>query len=213
MTLVVNEMFLSIQGESTYVGLPCAFVRLTGCNLRCSYCDTTYAFEEGTPMSLESILDSVRKTGVALVALTGGEPLLQPHLPNLAAMLLEAGHTVLVESNGSLDISRLPEKTVCILDMKCPGSGMCNRMDLHNLDLLRPQDELKFVLCDRNDYEWAKNQVKTWGNSGLGKILFSPALPVLPPRHLAEWILQDRLPVRFQYPLHRILWPDTARGT
>jgi len=212
MTLVVNEMFLSIQGESTYSGLPCAFVRLTGCNLRCSYCDSTYAFEEGTPMSLESILDSVRETGMDLVALTGGEPLLQPRLPDLAAMLLEAGHTVLVESNGSLDISLLPEKSVCILDMKGPGSGMCGRMNSQNLDLLRPQDELKFVLCDRNDYEWARKQVETCRTLGTVKILFSPAFPMLPPRHLAEWILQDRLPVRFQYPLHRILWPDTGRG-
>ncbi len=211
--LIVNEIFYSIQGESSLAGLPCTFIRLTGCNLRCTYCDTRYAYEEGVPRSIEEILSLIPRGG-DLVEVTGGEPLLQPATPRLVSSLLEEGFTVLVETNGSLDIGLLPDRCICILDVKCPGSGMSTRMDLENLRRLRPQDEVKFVVADRSDYLWAKRLLAAAPVPlrPPEKLLFTPVHDVLQPARLAEWILHDRLPVRLQVPLHRTLWPGETRG-
>ena len=212
MSLIVNEIFLSIQGESSFAGLPCAFIRLTGCNLRCSYCDTRYAYEEGKRMSIEDVLSALPSAHRGLVEVTGGEPLLQDACPELVDSLLKGGHTVLVETNGSRDIRCLPQDSVCILDIKCPESGMSDRMDLGNLHRLRPQDEVKFVIQSRDDYLWARQILETHPQPAPGKVLFSPAHKVLEPRALAEWILADGLEARIQLPLHRLLWPGVDRG-
>lgn len=212
MSLIVHEIFFSLQGESSFAGLPCTFVRLTGCNLRCSYCDTTYAYEEGQTLAVPVILDKVRTHRIPLVEVTGGEPLLQPDCPDLVLALLRQGHTVLVETNGSQDIRRLPEECICILDLKCPSSGMTDHMDFANLRALRKQDEVKFVLQNRQDYDWAKKILQEHPLPGPGRTLFSPAHPSLPARELADWILSDRLAVRLQIPMHRLLWPGATRG-
>ncbi len=212
MDVQVNEIFASIQGESTHAGRPCTFVRLTGCNLRCSYCDTQYAFHEGQWMSIDDILLRVASTGIPLVEVTGGEPLLQEHCPALLDALIRKGYEVLVETNGSLDIGLLPGKTVCILDMKCPSSGMTDRMDLDNLNRLRPQDEVKFVIETREDYLWARQLAGRMAPVAPHRLLFSPARRRIDPGSLADWILSDRLDVRLHIPLHPILWPEVSRG-
>jgi len=211
-SLIVNEIFYSIQGESSFAGLPCSFIRLTGCNLRCSYCDTCYAYEEGKRMSIEDVLSALPSAPRDLVEVTGGEPLLQDACPELVDRLLKKGHTVLVETNGSMDIRCLPRRTVCILDIKCPASGMSDRMDLANLHHLRPQDEVKFVIQGRDDYLWARQILETHPHPPPEKVLFSPAHNTLEPRELAEWILADGLLARIQLPLHRLLWPGAERG-
>jgi len=210
--LKVNEIFFSIQGESTFAGMPGTFVRLAGCNLRCTYCDTTYAFEEGHQTSIPDILSIVRSNGRGLVTVTGGEPLLQNECADLTQRLIQDGNTVLVETNGSMDIRCLPDESVCILDIKCPGSGMSQKMDYENLQNLRPQDELKFVIQSRADYLWARELLEGSPRPPAGKALFSPAHDTLEPRELAEWILADRLEARLQLPLHRLLWPTLERG-
>jgi 7-carboxy-7-deazaguanine synthase len=211
--LAVTEIFKSIQGESTWAGLPCTFVRLAGCNLRCAYCDTRYADEEGTRMSIRAILERCDALGCNLVEVTGGEPLAQPECPTLVTCLLESGYTVLVETNGTLPIASLPAEAVKIMDIKCPGSGMCDRMDASNLDAVSPRDEIKFVIGDRADYEWARD---TAARHNLTKrcsaVLFSPAFGTLEPDALASWILEDRLPVRLQIQLHKYIWPPGQRG-
>lgn len=212
MHLRVNEIFSSIQGESTYAGRPCTFVRLTGCNLRCSYCDTRYAFDEGTGMSVDEILGRVRAQGIPLVEVTGGEPLLQEACPTLLRALVDEGYEVLVETNGSLPIDALPEDAVCILDMKCPSSGMTSRMCWENLERLRPCDEVKFVIQTRDDYLWARGYAGRLAPHGPDRLLFSPARGGIDPARLADWILSDRLGIRLHVPLHSILWPDAARG-
>ena len=212
MKLLVNEIFFSIQGESTHAGLPCVFIRLTGCNLRCSYCDSPYAYTEGTWMSHQEILLAIRSRGKGLVEVTGGEPLLQESCPDLLEQMVQMDYTVLVETNGSRDIRSLPKKAVCILDMKCPSSGMNDRMLMENLEYLREKDELKFVLQTREDYDWARQCIQRSLRVSPGKVLFSPAHNLLESRRLAEWILQDRLPVRLHLPIHPILWPDKPRG-
>jgi len=212
MSLIVNEIFVSIQGESSFAGLPCLFIRLTGCNLRCSYCDTRYAYEEGKRMSIEDVLSTLPSAHRGLVEVTGGEPLLQDACPELVDNLLKRGHTVLVETNGSRDIRCLPQGSVCILDIKCPESGMSDRMDLGNLHHLRPQDEVKFVIQSRDDYLWARQTLETHPHPAPEKVLFSPAHKTLEPRALAEWILADGLEARIQLPMHRLLWPGVDRG-
>ena len=211
--LLVTELFASIQGESTRAGLPCAFVRLSGCNLRCSWCDTTYSYEEGTPMTLPDVLEQVRQWGLPLVEITGGEPLLQPLTPLLAALLLERGHTVLIETNGSMPIDVLPDKVIRILDIKCPESGMDTQMHWPNLELLTSQDEVKFVLASRTDYLWALDIIR---NTGLSRrcsaILLSPATGRLDPKDLAAWMMADRPTARLQLPLHKYIWPERQRG-
>lgn len=210
--LRVNEIFFSLQGESTYSGLPCAFVRLTGCDQRCRWCDTEYAFHAGEEMSIEEILEAVKKYDTRLVEITGGEPLLQREAFLLVRRLSEMGYRVLVETGGSQDISGLDKETVVVLDLKCPGSGMTGRILWRNLDLLKPDDQVKFVVADRADYEWARGVIRERGLADRCGILFSPVFEELPAKILAGWILKDHLPVRLQIQLHKLLWGADARG-
>ncbi|MFO7839379.1 MAG: radical SAM protein [Desulfosalsimonadaceae bacterium] len=213
MQLFVSEIFYSIQGESLYAGLPCVLIRLCGCNLRCRYCDTVYAHTGGRNLSLEAIVEEVRAFGCPLVEVTGGEPLFQQDSPALVSRLLEQDYTVLLETNGSFNISMVDSRCIKVVDMKCPGSGECEKNDYSNLDLLAGLDQLKFVITGKKDYEWAKSLLTSkWGNTLPVPVLFSPASGLLEPARLAEWILQDRLPVRLQLQLHKILWPEAERG-
>ncbi len=210
----ITEIFYSIQGESSYAGRPCVFVRTTGCNLRCVWCDTAYAFHGGQDLSLDDIESEVRRLGgdCRLVELTGGEPLLQHDIRELAERLLAAGYTVLCETSGSLPVDRVPSEVVRIVDIKAPGSGEVEANDWHNLDLLDPsRDELKFVISDRTDYDWAVEQVRTRGLDRF-TVHFSPAFGLLDNRSLAEWILSDGLPVRFHVQLHKQIWNPETRG-
>lgn len=209
----VTEIFLSIQGESTWAGLPCVFVRTTGCNLRCVWCDTDYAFYGGREVSVEEALAEVDRIGGAcrMVELTGGEPLLQKDICSLAEGLLARGYTVLCETSGSVDVARLPRDVVKIMDLKCPGSGEVDRNLWENLDRLSPQDEIKFVIRDRRDYEWACAVIEERGLQGR-KLLFSPVWGELSLSDLAEWILHDGVPVRLQTQLHKQIWPSEAAG-
>ncbi|MBN2201972.1 radical SAM protein [bacterium] len=210
--LRVTEIFHSIQGESSRVGLPCVFIRLTGCNLRCSYCDTAYAWTGGSDWTLERIVENAASFGCPLVEITGGEPLAQDETPGLARRLLDAGHTVLVETNGTYDISRLPAAAVKIMDVKCPGSGENAKNDLRNLDRLGPEDEVKFVISNTADYLWAKEVIRGNGLELRARVLLSPAHGRMDRALLAEWILGDRMNVRLQVPLHKIIWPEADRG-
>ncbi len=211
-TLKVCEVFTSIQGETTFAGLPCAFVRLTGCNLRCAYCDTRYAYDEGADTPVAAIVRDVLDTGMDLVGITGGEPLLQPAVHTLAAELLGRGKAVLIETNGSVSIEGIDPRAVLILDVKTPGSGMSERMDLQNLRRIRPNDEVKFVLTDRRDYDWAKAMVHDHGLTGRCAVLFSPAYGLLRPSVLVAWMMEDRLAVRLNLQLHKYIWPPDTRG-
>ena len=197
----VNEVFTSIQGESSYAGVPCTFVRMTGCNLRCSYCDTRYAYTEGSERSEEDILREIGRAGMRLVEITGGEPLLQKGVHPLMEKLVDAGRRVLLETNGSLSIKEVDRRVVVILDMKTPGSGMSEKMDLSNLDIVKQTDEVKFVITDGADYEWAKKLI--YGRDLLEKcrVLLSPAYGVLYPEDLARWMIADRLGARLNVQL------------
>lgn len=207
--LRVTEIFLSIQGESTQAGRPCVFVRLTGCDLRCVWCDTEYAFEGGTPMSIDEVVDRVASYGCALVEVTGGEPLLQRDCVPLMRRLLGRGHEVMVETGGHRSVEEVPTEVRRILDVKCPGSGESGRNHLQNLDLLTPRDEVKFVLADRTDYEWARAFVRERTLHDRCPVLFSPVWQRLDPKELAAWILEDRLPVRLQLQIHKLIWGET----
>ncbi len=212
LTMRVTEIFHSIQGESSYVGQPCVFVRLTGCPLRCTWCDTEYAFYGGTEQSQEEILSQVQAYGCELVEVTGGEPLAQPDADPLISALCERGYRVLVETSGAIDIAPVDERAHVILDVKCPGSGMTVRMHWPNLDRLTMKDEAKFVLADRTDYEWARHILAQYGLPGRCTVLMSPVFGALDPRQLAEWVLADRLPVRLQIQLHKLIWTPDMRG-
>jgi len=210
-SLSINEIFFSIQGESTRAGQPCVFLRTTGCPLRCRWCDTEYAFYEGSRWHLDALVDKACSYGCALVEITGGEPLAQPGTPVLAAALLARGKTVLVETSGSFDISVLPDGAHAIMDLKCPSSGELERNDLDNIARLRAGDELKFVIGTREDYDWAarivhEHDLARW------PVSFSPVWGELDAALLAQWLLDDELPVRLQLQLHKILWPDVERG-
>lgn len=209
----VCEIFSSIQGESTYAGVPCTFIRMTGCNLRCSYCDTVYAYEEGTELTGDEIIEKVLAIGLKTVEITGGEPLLQEDVPLLAKKLLDKKYRVLIETNGSQDIRGVDKRAVMILDIKTPGSGMAEHVMPSNLPLLKPEDEVKFVITNRNDYEWAKIFVREHSLAGRCTILFSPAFGMLDPRHLSKWILEDRLEVRLNLQLHKYIYGPDMRGT
>jgi 7-carboxy-7-deazaguanine synthase len=211
--LTVNEIFHSIQGESTHAGRPCVFVRLTACDLRCSWCDTPYAFYEGRKMSLDDVMAAVDAYGCSLVELTGGEPLLQKDVYPLMERLLESGKTVLVETGGHLSVANVPLAVHKIVDVKCPGSGEAHRMDWSNLDRLSPTDEVKFVVRDRTDYEYARDVMSRHElDRKVGAVLFSPVHGVLDPRTLSEWVLADRLPVRVQLQVHKYIWDAQTRG-
>ncbi len=210
--LRVNEIFLSIQGESTYAGRPCVFVRTTGCPLRCRWCDTTYAYEEGDELTLDAVVKQVDAYGVPLVELTGGEPLIQPPALTLLRRLCDAGLEVLLETGGAWDITPVDERVVSIIDLKCPDSGMSGRNRLENLTLLRPQDQVKLVLASRRDYEFARQLLADHGLAAEREVLLSPVQGELEPADLARWILEDRLPVRLQLQLHQRIWPPDTRG-
>ncbi|HNR35627.1 MAG TPA: radical SAM protein [Candidatus Hydrogenedentes bacterium] len=212
-TLEIAELFRSIQGESTWAGLPCAFIRLAGCNLRCAYCDTAYAYGPGRRMELDEIVRQCAVLACPLVEITGGEPLLQEATPSLAQRLNDAGHTVLVETNGTLPIEALPRNTIRIMDIKCPGSGMADRMRWENIERLAAQDEVKFVVGSRVDYEWSRDVLRRYDLSGRCRaVLFSAAFGLLEPKTLAGWILEDGLPVRLQLQLHKYIWDPDTRG-
>jgi 7-carboxy-7-deazaguanine synthase len=211
-TVAINEIFVSIQGESTHAGKRCVFLRTMGCPLRCTWCDTEYAFHEGTPWSIDDLVAEAVQHQVPLVEITGGEPLAQPAVPELARRLLAEGLTVLVETSGALDISVLPENVGRIMDLKCPGSGEVGRNDFGNIAHLRAGDEVKFVLADRVDYEWARACVAEYDLATRVPVLFSPVWDQLPPADLAAWILEDRLAVTLQLQLHKLLWPGVERG-
>jgi 7-carboxy-7-deazaguanine synthase len=212
-TLKINEIYLSIQGESTWAGLPCVFIRLTGCSLRCSWCDTAYAFYEGTDSGLEEILAKVDTYGVRLVEITGGEPLEQEGVYPLMEALLAKGFQVLLETSGAVDVGRVPQPVVKIVDVKCPGSGEEARNLWSNFEKLTPhQDEIKFVIKDREDYDYAKEVMQKHWLAGKFTLLFSSAFEHLKPSDLAEWITADRLQVRFQLQLHKYVWPQDTKG-
>ena len=211
--LTVNEIFYSVQGESSYAGQPCVFVRLTACDLRCSWCDTPYAFHEGTTQSVDSVVAQVEKVACPLVEVTGGEPLLQEDVYPLMDRLLARGRTVLLETGGHRSTARVPERVVTILDVKCPGSGEAGKNDWSNLDRLRPRDEVKFVIKDRHDYEYARDVIARYGvPHRAAAVHFSPVHGVLNARTLSEWILADNLPVRLQLQLHKYIWDPDTRG-
>lgn len=208
----VCEIFESIQGESTYSGLPCFFVRLTGCNLRCTYCDTAYAYEGGEEIGEEEIIERAVRSHLDLVCVTGGEPLVQAGVFSLVPGLIDRGFTVLVETNGSMSIAGMDRRAVVIMDMKTPKSGMSDRMDLGNLKRLKRSDQLKFVIADRGDYEWARDMIVNRDLPDLCTVLMSPAFGLLHPRNLVRWILEDRLSVRLNLQLHKYIFGPHERG-
>jgi 7-carboxy-7-deazaguanine synthase len=211
--LTINEIFHSIQGESTYAGAPCVFVRLTACDLRCAWCDTPYAFTDGHKRTVEEVAGDVAAFGCPLVEITGGEPLLQDDVYPLMVELQRRGLTVLLETGGHISLERVPHDVVKIVDVKCPGSGESARNHWPNLDRVGPRDEVKFVILNRADYEFARGVVERHQlTSRCGAVLFSPVHHVLAPSDLAAWILADRLPVRLQLQVHKYIWGIHARG-
>jgi len=211
--LTVNEIFYSIQGESTRAGQPCVFVRLTACDLRCTWCDTPYAFTEGRKQSVDEVVEAVDRHGCSLVEITGGEPLLQDEVYDLMDRLLAGGRTVMLETGGHRPTSRVPAAVLKIVDIKCPGSGEAAKNDWSNLDRLAPHDEIKFVVQDRADYEFARDVIARHDlASRAAAVLMSPVHGVLDPKTLSEWMLADRLPARLQLQLHKYIWSPTTRG-
>ncbi len=215
MTIIrVNEIYLSIQGESTWAGLPCVLVRLAGCPLRCRWCDTTHARDPqaGRGMTLEQVLEQVAALQCHLVEVTGGEPLAQAACPELLARLCQQGYTVLLETSGALDISAVDPRVHLVMDIKCPGSGMSERMLWSNLERLGPGDEVKFVLADHQDYLYARQVIRRHGLERRCRVLLSAVAERLDPRQVVEWMLADRLPARFQLQMHKYIWPPQTRG-
>jgi 7-carboxy-7-deazaguanine synthase len=211
--LTINEIFHSIQGESTHVGRPCVFVRLTACDLRCSWCDTPYAFHEGRKMEIDDVITQVKAYECPVVEVTGGEPLLQPDVYPLMQRLLDDGFTVMLETGGHRGIGQVPPGVIRIMDVKCPGSGESERNDWSNIDRLTPADEVKFVITDRVDYEFAREVLARYGLAGrVRAVLFSPVHGELDPKVLAGWILEDKLDVRLQLQTHKYIWDPATRG-
>ena len=212
-TLTINEIYHSIQGESTWVGCPCVFVRLTFCNLRCNYCDTEYAFYEGKKQTLKEIVDVVAAFRCPLVEITGGEPLLQKNVLPLMSILCDAGDTVLLETSGAHDISEVDPRVHRIMDLKTPGSGEVEKNLWSNIDHLSSRDEVKFVMGSREDYEWSRDKVQRYNLlSRCHAVLFSPIFGRIDPRQIVEWILADKVDVRFQLQMHKFIWSPTPRG-
>jgi 7-carboxy-7-deazaguanine synthase len=207
----ITEIYQSIQGESSYTGLPCVFVRTTGCDLRCSWCDSEFTFTGGTQMTLAQIIEEVEKYDCRLVELTGGEPLLQPDIYELATRLADAGHTVLIETGGHRDISKLDQRVIRIMDLKCPASGECEKNLWSNLEHLRPVDEVKFVIADRRDYEWALATIREHKLEDRAGLLFSTAFGSIEPARVVAWMLEDKLRARFQLQLHKHIWDPDQR--
>ncbi|MCC7429798.1 radical SAM protein [bacterium] len=208
--LKVNEIFFSVQGESSFIGLPCVFVRLTGCNLRCSYCDTEYAFYEGTELTFDEILEKIKAYNCKLVEITGGEPLLQENVYKFFDLLLAKNYKVMLETGGHVSVCKVPKEVVKIVDLKTPGSKMSKKNFYGNLEFLDSKDELKFVIGNREDYVWAKEILAK--HKTKSKILFSPVWDELEAKQLVSWILEDGLEVRFQLQLHKIIWSAETRG-
>ncbi|GMV99236.1 MAG: hypothetical protein AMXMBFR84_03750 [Candidatus Hydrogenedentota bacterium] len=212
-SLRVTEIYKSVQGESTWAGLPCIFVRLTGCPLRCVWCDTAYAFHGGTTMTVPNVVDQCLALDCPLVEITGGEPLAQKQCGALAQGLLDNGLTVLCETSGSFSLDRLPRAVIKIMDLKCPDSGEEAQNDWGNLDRLSPHDEVKFVIASRKDYEWSRDVVRTHRlNDRVHAVLFSPVFGSVDPKDMVSWLLEDRLPVRFQLQMHKFIWPPDMKG-
>ncbi len=210
-TLRISEIFYSLQGESTRSGLPTVFIRLTGCPLRCVWCDTAYAFNGGQKMSLDAILQQVKSFNTRYVTVTGGEPLAQPGCLDLIRQLADEGYRVSLETSGALDISAVDERVVNVMDLKAPGSGEENKNRYQNIEFLKAQDEIKFVLANESDYQWAKARLEEFQLASRCQVLFSPVMGEMSPTWLADQILSDQLPVRFQIQLHKNLWAD-AQG-
>lgn len=208
----VNEIFFSIQGEGSKAGLPCVFIRLTYCNLRCTYCDTEYAFYEGKDYSIEQILELVKSYKCNLVEVTGGEPLMQPEAPKLMKQLADDGYEVMLETGGSYSVEDIDERVKIIMDLKCPSSGMEKKNLYSNLELLKKNDEVKFVIGNEVDYEWSKEKISEYQLNDRCEILFSTVFNQLKPVDLAEWVLRDKLNVRFQLQLHKYIWEPDKRG-
>ena len=210
--LEVTEIYKSVQGESTYMGLPCVFIRLTGCNLRCVWCDTPHAFHDGKKLSIHQIIDKVKSYDIKLVEITGGEPLLQKEVFPLMESLLENKFKVMLETSGSLAINNVPAKVIKIIDLKCPGSGEENKNLWENLNHLTPTDEIKFVIADKADYEWSKKVLQDYELDKKVPVLFSPVFEKLKLKDLTEWILEDNLPVRLHTQLHKYIWDQKTIG-
>ena len=208
----INEIYLSVQGESSHTGLACVFIRLTGCNLRCSWCDTAYAFHEGKNMSIDEILQKVENFGIHLVEITGGEPLMRDNVYTLMKRLIKKGYKVMLETGGSISLERVPKDVIKIMDLKCPGSGEKEKNNLDNLKLLTPHDEVKFVILDRKDYEWSRDIIKKFKINETAHILLSPVFDKLDLKEMVKWVLEDRLPVRLQTQLHKIIWDKNTIG-
>ncbi|OGW40938.1 MAG: 7-carboxy-7-deazaguanine synthase QueE [Nitrospirae bacterium RBG_13_39_12] len=208
----VCEIFRSIQGESTYAGIPCTFIRLTGCNLRCSYCDTRYAYYEGNEISEEDIIKQVKSAGINLVEITGGEPILQKEVYHLIERMLNDNYKVLIETNGSLSIKEIDRRAVIILDIKTPGSGMSGKMDMSNLNVIKNIDEVKFVITNKIDYEWSKDIMNKYNLFDRCNILVSPAYGILKPEDLAGWMIEDGLKVRLNLQIHNYIFGSGRRG-
>lgn len=208
------EIYASVQGESSWAGEPCIFIRTARCNLRCVWCDTTYSFGGGEKWTLDGVMAEVERLAIHLVEITGGEPLLQFETVDLCNLLLERGHTVLVETGGSLPIDALPAAAIKIMDLKCPDSGECEKNHWANLAALNPaQDEIKFVIASRRDYEWARDCVREHSlREKCRHILFSPVFDMIEPKAIVEWILEDKVPVRFQLQMHKFIWPPDQKG-
>lgn len=211
-TLRVNELFVSIQGESTLAGVPCFFIRLTGCPLRCSWCDTEYAFFKGEDYLIEELVEEAKKSNCKYVEVTGGEPLAQKGTIKLLESLLRENFEVLLETSGALPIDEVPKKVIKIVDIKCPGSGMGGKNLWENFGKLESHDEIKCVISNEDDYKWAKNELLVRNLFNKNIILFSPVAGNVRPEDLARWIINDRLPVRMQLQIHKIIWPNKERG-
>ncbi len=210
--LKITEIFKSIQGESSFAGYACTFIRLAGCNLDCTWCDTKYFQDKGENWKAGDILNAIQEMGCPLVEFTGGEPLLQQEVYPLITRVLDTGYQVLVETNGSIHLGQLDPRAVKVMDVKCPGSGMSHKMNWSNVDLLKERDEVKFVISNRADYDWAVGILKKFNLPQKALVVFSPVFGTLESRHLAEWILADHLPVRLQLQLHKYIWDPSLRG-
>lgn len=211
-TLKISEIFASIQGESTNAGLPCAFVRLSGCNLRCVYCDTKYAYADGREMTLDEVVKAVESLNIPLVEITGGEPLMQDGAHELVAGLLDGGYQVMIETNGSRPISELDARVMVVMDVKTPGSGVSDSMRFENFEALKPIDNVKFVITSEGDYLWSRSIIRDFDLNKRCSVLMSAAHGMVEYRDLAEWIMRDRLPVRFNMQLHKHIWGADATG-
>lgn len=210
--LKINEIFHSIQGESSKAGMPCVFIRLTYCNLRCTYCDTEYAFYEGTDRTFESVIDEVRKYGCSLVEITGGEPLMQKESLELMEKLCDEGFDVMLETGGSLPVENVDKRVMIIMDLKCPSSGMMKKNLYENLDYIKSTDEIKFVIGNREDYEWTKDIISKYNLTEKCGVLLSVVFGELEPVKLVNWILEDKLKVRYQLQMHKIIWEPDRKG-